>query len=88
MFCKKKATLLVAILCVFAVSFVACSKKEAVSSGDATGADGATSQEVTKADKKAEEKKAEEKKAEESKKGSSEVKLPLLPMQKRILLLS
>lgn len=30
MFCKKKATLLVAILCVFAVSFVACSKKEAV----------------------------------------------------------
>ena len=52
MFCKKKATLLVAIVCVFAVSFVACSKKDAVSSGAATGADGATSQEVTKADKK------------------------------------
>lgn len=81
MFCKKKATLLVAILCVFAVSFVACSKKDAVSSGAATGADGATSQEVTKADKKAEEKKAksEEKKAEESKKGSSEAKLPTTP---------
>lgn len=81
MFCKKKATLLVAILCVFAVSFVACSKKDAVSSGAATGADGATSQEVTKADKKAEEKKAkaEEKKAKESKKGSSEVKLPTTP---------
>ena len=81
MFCKKKATLLVAILCVFAVSFVACSKKEAVSSGAATSADGATSQEVTKADKKAEEKKAkaEEKKAEESKKGSSGVKLPTTP---------
>lgn len=81
MFCKKKATLLVAILCVFAVSFVACSKKDAVSSGAATGADGATSQEVTKADKKAEEKKAkaEAKKAEESKKGSSEVKLPTTP---------
>lgn len=81
MFCKKKATLLVAIVCVFAVSFVACSKKDAVSSGAATGADGATSQEVTKADKKAEEKKAkaEEKKAEESKKGSSEVKLPTTP---------
>ena len=65
MFCKKKATLLVAIVCVFAVSFAACSKKDAVSSGAATGADGATSQEVTKADKKAEEKKAkaEEKKA-------------------------
>ena len=74
MFCKKKATLLVAILCVFAVSFVACSKKEAVSSGAATGADGATSQEVTKADKK-----AEAKKAEESKKGSSGVKLPTTP---------
>ncbi len=74
MFCKKKATLLVAILCVFAVSFVACSKKDAVSSGAATGADGATSQEVTKADKK-----AEEKKAKESKKGSSEVKLPTTP---------
>lgn len=81
MFCKKKATLLVAILCVFAVSFVACSKKDAVSSGAATGADGATSQEVTKADKKAEEKKAkaEEKKAKESKKGSSGVKLPTTP---------
>lgn len=81
MFCKKKATLLVAIVCVFAVSFVACSKKDAVSSGAATGADGATSQEVTKADKKAEEKKAkaEEKKAKESKKGSSEVKLPTTP---------
>lgn len=81
MFCKKKATLLVAILCVFAVSFVACSKKDAVSSGAATGADGATSQEVTKADKKAEEKKAkaEEKKAKESKKGSSKVKLPTTP---------
>lgn len=81
MFCKKKATLLVAIVCVFAVSFVACSKKDAVSSGAATGADGATSQEVTKADKKAEEKKAksEEKKAEESKKGSSEAKLPTTP---------
>lgn len=81
MFCKKKATLLVAILCVFAVSFVACSKKDAVSSGAATGADGATSQEVTKADKKAEEKKAkaEAKKAKESKKGSSEVKLPTTP---------
>lgn len=81
MFCKKKATLLVAILCVFAVSFVACSKKDAVSSGAATSADGATSQEVTKADKKAEEKKAksEEKKAKESKKGSSEVKLPTTP---------
>ena len=77
MFCKKKATLLVAILCVFAVSFVACSKKDAVSSG----ADGATSQEVTKADKKAEEKKAkaEAKKAKESKKGSSKVKLPTTP---------
>lgn len=77
MFCKKKATLLVAILCVFAVSFVACSKKDAASSG----ADGATSQEVTKADKKAEEKKAkaEEKKAKESKKGSSKVKLPTTP---------
>lgn len=77
MFCKKKATLLVAVLCVFAVSFVACSKKDAVSSG----ADGATSQEVTKADKKAEEKKAkaEAKKAKESKKGSSEVKLPTTP---------
>lgn len=77
MFCKKKATLLVAILCVFAVSFVACSKKDAA----ATGADGATSQEVTKADKKAEEKKAkaEAKKAKESKKGSSEVKLPTTP---------
>lgn len=74
MFCKKKTTLLVAILCVFAVSFVACSKKEAVSSGAATGADGATSQEVTKADKK-----AEEKKAKESKKGSSGVKLPTTP---------
>lgn len=74
MFCKKKATLLVAIVCVFAVSFVACSKKDAVSSGAATGADGATSQEVTKADKK-----AEEKKAKESKKGSSEVKLPTTP---------
>ena len=74
MFCKKKATLLVAVLCVFAVSFVACSKKDAVSSGAATGADGATSQEVTKADKK-----AEEKKAKESKKGSSEVKLPTTP---------
>ena len=70
MFCKKKATLLVAILCVFAVSFVACSKKDAAS----TGADGATSQEVTKADKK-----AEEKKAKESKKGSSKVKLPTTP---------
>ena len=81
MFCKKKATLLVAILCVFAVSFVACSKKDAVSTGAATGADGATSQEVTKADKKAEEKKAkaEAKKAKESKKGSSEVKLPTTP---------
>lgn len=81
MFCKKKATLLVAILCVFAVSFVACSKKDAVSSGAATGADGTTSQEVTKADKKAEEKKAkaEEKKAKESKKGSSGVKLPTTP---------
>lgn len=81
MFCKKKATLLVAILCVFAVSFVACSKKDAVSSGAATGADGATSQEVTKADKKAEAKKAkaEAKKAKESKKGSSEVKLPTTP---------
>lgn len=81
MFCKKKATLLVAIVCVFAVSFVACSKKDAVSSGAATGADGATSQEVTKADKKAEEKKAkaEEKKAKESKKGSSKVKLPTTP---------
>ncbi len=81
MFCKKKATLLVAILCVFAVSFVACSKKDAVSSGAATGADGATSQEVTKADKKAEEKKAkaEAKKAKESKKGSSKVKLPTTP---------
>lgn len=81
MFCKKKATLLVAIVCVFAVSFVACSKKDAVSSGAATGADGATSQEVTKADKKAEEKKAkaEAKKAKESKKGSSEVKLPTTP---------
>lgn len=81
MFCKKKATLLVAILCVFAVSFVACSKKDAVSSGAATGADGTTSQEVTKADKKAEEKKAkaEAKKAKESKKGSSEVKLPTTP---------
>ena len=81
MFCKKKATLLVAIVCVFAVSFAACSKKDAVSSGAATGADGATSQEVTKADKKAEEKKAkaEEKKAKESKKGSSEVKLPTTP---------
>lgn len=77
MFCKKKATLLVAILCVFAVSFVACSKKDAA----ATGADGATSQEVTKADKKAEEKKAkaEAKKAKESKKGSSKVKLPTTP---------
>lgn len=77
MFCKKKATLLVAILCVFAVSFVACSKKDAAS----TGADGATSQEVTKADKKAEEKKAkaEAKKAKESKKGSSKVKLPTTP---------
>ena len=74
MFCKKKATLLVAIVCVFAVSFVACSKKDAVSSGAATGADGATSQEVTKADKK-----AEEKKAKESKKGSSKVKLPTTP---------
>ena len=74
MFCKKKATLLVAILCVFAVSFVACSKKEAVSSGAATSADGSTSQEVTKADKK-----AEEKKAKESKKGSSKVKLPTTP---------
>lgn len=74
MFCKKKATLLVAIVCVFAVSFVACSKKDAASSGAATGADGATSQEVTKADKK-----AEAKKAEESKKGSSEVKLPTTP---------
>lgn len=70
MFCKKKATLLVAILCVFAVSFVACSKKDAA----ATGADGATSQEVTKADKK-----AEAKKAKESKKGSSKVKLPTTP---------
>lgn len=81
MFCKKKATLLVAIVCVFAVSFVACSKKDAVSSGAATGADGATSQEVTKADKKAEEKKAkaEAKKAKESKKGSSKVKLPTTP---------
>lgn len=81
MFCKKKATLLVAILCVFAVSFVACSKKDAASSGAATGADGATSQEVTKADKKAEEKKAkaEAKKAKESKKGSSKVKLPTTP---------
>lgn len=81
MFCKKKATLLVAIVCVFAVSFVACSKKDAASSGAATGADGATSQEVTKADKKAEEKKAkaEAKKAKESKKGSSEVKLPTTP---------
>ena len=70
-----------AVLCVFAVSFVACSKKDAVSSGAATGADGATSQEVTKADKKAEEKKAkaEEKKAKESKKGSSGVKLPTTP---------
>lgn len=77
MFCKKKATLLVAIVCVFAVSFAACSKKDAAS----TGADGATSQEVTKADKKAEEKKAkaEEKKAKESKKGSSKVKLPTTP---------
>lgn len=77
MFCKKKATLLVAILCVFAVSFVACSKKDAAS----TGADGATSQEVTKADKKAEAKKAkaEAKKAKESKKGSSKVKLPTTP---------
>lgn len=77
MFCKKKATLLVAIVCVFAVSFVACSKKDAAS----TGADGATSQEVTKADKKAEEKKAkaEAKKAKESKKGSSKVKLPTTP---------
>lgn len=77
MFCKKKATLLVDILCVFAVSFVACSKKDAA----ATGADGATSQEVTKADKKAEEKKAkaEAKKAKESKKGSSKVKLPTTP---------
>ena len=74
MFCKKKATLLVAIVCVFAVSFAACSKKDAVSSGAATGADGATSQEVTKADKK-----AEAKKAKESKKGSSEVKLPTTP---------
>lgn len=74
MFCKKKATLLVAILCVFAVSFVACSKKDAVSSGAATSADGATSQEVTKADKK-----AEEKKAKESKKSSSGVKLPTTP---------
>ena len=63
-----------AIVCVFAVSFVACSKKDAVSSGAATGADGATSQEVTKADKK-----AEEKKAKESKKGSSKVKLPTTP---------
>lgn len=81
MFCKKKATLLVAIVCVFAVSFAACSKKDAVSSGAATGADGATSQEVTKADKKAEEKKAkaEAKKAKESKKGSSKVKLPTTP---------
>ena len=70
MFCKKKATLLVAIVCVFAVSFVACSKKDAASSG----ADGATSQEVTKADKK-----AEAKKAKESKKGSSKVKLPTTP---------
>lgn len=74
MFCKKKATLLVAIVCVFAVSFAACSKKDAVSSGAATGADGATSQEVTKADKK-----AEAKKAKESKKGSSKVKLPTTP---------
>ena len=28
MFCKKKATLLVAIVCVFAVSFAACSNNE------------------------------------------------------------